>query len=169
MLLLLIFESVSAQENWPHVAYSKDGTFKNVELPITGEMVTGLIAPMEKNFQDGCRKFVQQMYSPKIDPKLREWITEDMSSAPPKVALSAINDMAYQFITGEAARMFKDVKVPVISINGDLEPIEYEINRKHMLFFDAVVIKEAGHFLMMARPVEFNKELEKAITKLTGK
>jgi pimeloyl-ACP methyl ester carboxylesterase len=38
-----------------------------------------------------------------------------------------------------------------------------------MLSFDAVVIKEAGHFLMMARPDEFNKELQKAINKLSGK
>lgn len=38
-----------------------------------------------------------------------------------------------------------------------------------MLSFDAVVIKETGQFLMMARPAEFNKELEKAIIKLTGK
>ena len=144
-------------------------TFKNVEYPINSEMVKGLVAPMEKNFQDGCKGFVQQMFSSKTDPKLREWIAKDMSSAPPQVALSAINNMAYQFITGEAAKMFKDVKVPVITINGDLEPIEYEINRKHMLSFDAVVIKEAGHFLMMARPVEFNKELEKAVIKLTGK
>jgi pimeloyl-ACP methyl ester carboxylesterase len=77
--------------------------------------------------------------------------------------------MICKFITGEAAKMFKDIRVPVMTINGDLEPINYEANRKHMLSFDAVVIKEAGHFLMMARPIEFNKALHKAILKLTGK
>jgi pimeloyl-ACP methyl ester carboxylesterase len=77
--------------------------------------------------------------------------------------------MITKFITGEAATMFKDIRIPVIIINGDLEPIDYEANSKHMLSFDAVVIKKADHFLMMARPVEFNKELQKAILKLTGK
>lgn len=144
-------------------------TFKNIESAITSEVAKTFIDPLEKNFPDGCRQFIGQAISPKTDPQLREWILSDMSSAPPEVAISAINNMVVQFITGEAAKMFKDIRIPVITINGDLEPINYEANRKHMLSFDAVVVKEAGHFLMMDRPVEFNKELENAIIKLTGK
>jgi len=116
-----------------------------------------LIAPLEINFPDGCRQFIGGALSPKTDPQLREWILSDMSSAPPQVALSAVNDLMTKSITGEAATVFKDIRIPVITINGDLEPINYEANRKHMFSFDAVVIKEAGHFLMMARPIEFNK------------
>ena len=144
-------------------------TFKSFEFTLTSEMIETMIAPLGKNFQEGCRQFVKQMLSPNTDPKLREWIISDMSSAPPEVALSAMNNMIVQFLTGGAAKMFKDIRIPVITINGDQEPIDYEANRKHMLSFDAVVIKEADHFLMMARPVEFNKELQKAILKLTEK
>ncbi len=144
-------------------------TFKNLETPLTSQFKKMLIAPLEKNFPNGCRQFIDRAISPKTDPQLREWILSDMSSAPPQVALSAFNDLTTQFITGEAATMFKNIRIPVITINGDLEPINYEANRKHMLSFDAVVIKEAGHFLMMARPIEFNEELQKVITKLTQK
>jgi pimeloyl-ACP methyl ester carboxylesterase len=144
-------------------------TFQNIETPVTREMKKTLLAPLEKNFPDGCRQFIGRALSPKTDPQLREWILSDMSSAPPQVALSAVNDLMTRFITGEAATVFKDIRIPVRTINGDLEPINYEANRKHMFSFDAVVIKEAGHFLMMARPIEFNKELQKAIIELTGK
>ena len=144
-------------------------TFKNIEQSFTSEMVKPMIAPLEQNFQDECRQFIGRALSPKTDPQLRDWILSDMSSAPPRVALSAVYDMITKFITGEAAKMFKDIRIPVLTINGDMEPINYEANRRHMLSFDAVVIKEAGHFLMMARPVEFNKELHKAILNLTGK
>ncbi|MFC1837982.1 alpha/beta fold hydrolase [Thermodesulfobacteriota bacterium] len=144
-------------------------TFQSIEVPLNHEMLRTIITPLEKNFQAGCREFVKQMLAPKTDPQLQEWIMSDMASAPPEVALSAMNNMVINFLTGESAGMFKDVRIPVITINGDLEPINAETNRKHMLSFEAVVIKEAGHFLMMARPAEFNKELHKAIIKLTGK
>lgn len=40
---------------------------------------------------------------------------------------------------------------------------------KHMASFEAIVLKDADHFLMMDRPAEFNQALEKAILMLTGK
>jgi hypothetical protein len=54
-------------------------------------------------------------------------------------------------------------------VNGELFPINFEANRRHMFFFNAIVLKEADHFLMMNRPIEFNKALEKAILMLTEK
>jgi hypothetical protein len=35
-----------------------------------------------------------------------------------------------------------------------------------MLSFDAIVLKGADHFLMLNRPEQFNRALEKAISKL---
>jgi pimeloyl-ACP methyl ester carboxylesterase len=144
-------------------------TFKNVESAISREWVKTFMAGLEKNFPDACRQLIDRALSPKTDPRLREWILSDMSSAPPQVALSASQNMITQFISGETAEMFKDIRIPVMTINGDIEPINSEANRKYMLSFDAAFIKDADHFLMMARPVEFNKELEKTILKLTGK
>jgi len=97
------------------------------------------------------------------DPALRDWIMTDMSSAPPAAALSAMREYLLQYITGEAAGMFDGLYVPVIDVNGKVEPIDYEANRRHMLSFDAIVIENADHFLMIDRPDEFNRALKKAI------
>ncbi len=59
--------------------------------------------------------------------------------------------------------------IPVITVNGDLWPINFEANRRHMFSFHAIVLKKVDHFLMMDRPVDFNKALEKAILMLVGK
>jgi hypothetical protein len=45
-------------------------------------------------------------------------------------------------------------------------PINYEANRRHMLSFDAIVLKGADHFLMLNRREQFNRALEKAISKI---
>ena len=141
-------------------------TLENIEYPMTREELKKMIAPLEKDFRTGSRQFVEEMISPQTDPQLREWILSDMSAAPPAVALSAMNNMMSQYITGEAAKTFDEIRIPVITVNGDMWPVNYEANRRHMLSFDAIVLKGADHFLMLNRPEQFNRALEKAISKI---
>jgi pimeloyl-ACP methyl ester carboxylesterase len=144
-------------------------TLENIEYPMTREELKKMIAPLEENFRTGSRQFIGEMILPQTDPQLREWILSDVSAAPPAVALSAMNEMMSQYITGEAAKIFEKIRIPVITVNGDLWPINYEANRRHMFSYDAIVLKKADHFLMMDRPEEFNRALEKAIHMLLGK
>jgi len=138
-------------------------TLENIEYPLTPPELEEMLAPFRKDFQAGSRQFVGQMISPDTDPQIRDWILADMSSAPPAVALSAMKEMMSQYITGEASKIFVQIRIPVVTVNGDLWPIDYEANRRHMFSFDAIVLKNADHFLMMDKPEEFNAALEKAI------
>ncbi len=144
-------------------------TLENIEYPLTREEFRTMVEPLEKDFANASRQFVGEMISPQTDPRLREWILADVGAAPPAVALSAMNEMMEQYITGEAAKVFEKIKVPVVTVNGDLWPIDYEANRRHMVSYEAIVLKGADHFLMMNRPEEFNGALEKAIILLRGK
>ena len=103
------------------------------------------------------------MILPSTDSRIREWILADISSAPPFVALSAMEEMMSQYISGEAARIFDGIKAPVFSVNGDLWPVDHEANRRHMQSFETITLKDADHFLMLDRPYAFNKALEQAI------
>ncbi len=142
-------------------------TLENVEYPMTQGELEKMISPLEKDFRAGSRQFIAGMISPETEPRLREWIVSDVSAAPPAVALSAMREMMMQYVTGEAASIFEKIRVPVVSVNGDLWPVNYEGNRRHMFSYDAVVIRKADHFLMMDRPEEFNAALKKAIGRLS--
>lgn len=144
-------------------------TLENIEYPLTREELKKMTAPLRKNFRQGARQFVSPMISPNTEARLREWILTDMSSAPPAVGLSAMDEMMQQYLTGEAARVFEKVRVPVVTVNGDLWPVNFEANRRHMFSYDAIVLKNADHFLMMNQPEEFNRALEKAIRMLLEK
>lgn len=128
-----------------------------------------MVAPLKKDFQTGTRQFVKQMIRPGIDPLIRDWILSDMSAAPPTVALSAMNELMSQYVTGELAKIFDEIRVPVVTVNADMWPINYEANRRHMFSFDAIVLKDTDHFLMMNHVEEFNKALGKAINNLYKK
>ena len=138
-------------------------TLHNIEYPMTHEELSKMLAPLEKDFLNGTREFVGQMILPSMKPQLREWILADMSAAPSAVALSALKSMMTQYITGEAAKIFHEIRAPVVSVNCDMWPVDYEANRRHMSFFEAIILKGADHFLMLDRPKEFNQALEKAI------
>ena len=144
-------------------------TYNSIEYPLSREEYDMMISPLRKDFQSGTRQFVQQMFSSSSDSLLREWILADMSSAPPSVALSAMEELMSQYITKHAAQLFDEIRIPVMTVNGDLWPIDYEANRRHMFSFEAIVIKGADHFLMMNRSEEFNIALMQAIKAIVKK
>jgi len=144
-------------------------TLENIEYPMTQAELDRMTAPLKQDFPSGCRGFVSEMILPHSDPKLTEWILADMSAASPEVALSAMEEMMAQYINGDAANIFNQIRIPVVSVCGDLWPINDEANRRHMKFFKAIVIEKADHFLMMNRADEFNPALEKAVHIIQGK
>lgn len=144
-------------------------TLENIAHPMTEEGLRQMTLPLEKDFTAGLRAFVGEMIAPETNPALRAWILSDMAAAPSGVAISALREMATRFITGEAATIFETIKVPVISVNGDLWPINFEGNRRYMMSYDALVLKDADHFLMMNRQAEFNRALASAISTITVK
>ncbi|WP_203544485.1 alpha/beta fold hydrolase [Desulfovibrio sp. JC022] len=138
-------------------------TFENIEYPLDEKGKQEFLAPLDKDFPSGSRMMVNRMFSNSTSQRIREWVTADMSSAPPEVALSANHAYFDQYVTGEAATIFDEVRQPVYCVSGELWPINYEANRRHMSSFDAVTLKGAAHFLMLARPDEFNSALDKTI------
>ena len=141
-------------------------TFDNIEYPLTRKELDQMRAPLVADFSKGSREFVAGMLLPGTDPEIREWILADISAAPPFVALSAFEEMMHQYLTGEAARIFDSIAVPVIAVNGDLWPVDAEANRRHMLSFEAITLKDSDHFLMLDRPHLFNQALAEAIHRL---
>lgn len=141
-------------------------TLQNVEQPLSLEAMDQMKAPLVEDFPAGCRAFVETMMKPGLEPNLREWILADMASAPPAVALSAIDEMLSLYVAGETAALFDGSPIPVIGIYADLWPVETEINRRHMNSFEAIIVPETGHFLNLGDPERFNRALEQAIDRL---
>jgi pimeloyl-ACP methyl ester carboxylesterase len=136
---------------------------------LTREELAQMTAPLRRDFRAGCRQFIAGMLRPQTDLQLREWIMADMAAAPPQVAMSAMEEMMGLYISGEAARIFDAIRVPIVLVNADLWPLDEAANRRHMQSFDAIILKGADHFLMLGRPAEFNPALEQAIAIIKGK
>ncbi len=144
-------------------------TLQNISDRIDQSVVDKMVKPFEADFKSAVQDFVLQMFPKGTDQQLVNWVKEDMSSAPKKIALSAFCNYLGQYVNGEAAAVFKDITVPVVSINARLWPTAPEKNRKHITNYQLFYIEETGHFPMLEKPEEFNKLLKKALDSIESK
>lgn len=138
-------------------------TLENVSLTMTEAQKEEMIAPFRKDFAGTTRGFVRSMLRQDTGPDLGQWIADDMAAAPPASAVSAMENMVDQYVTGEAARIFSQINAPVFAVNADVWPVNHEGNRQYMHSFESIVLKDADHFLMLNRPEEFNRALEEVL------
>lgn len=140
-------------------------TYQSFEDDWTKEQKEGILKPLTENFREAAKAFVKSMFPKTVDSLLVEKIANDMSSAPPQVAVSAMRNLFYY----DLIPVWKEVNLPLVSINCDLYPVSIEANKKYVSDYDVKIMKGVGHFIQLENPAEFNKLLHEAVTQLTQK
>jgi pimeloyl-ACP methyl ester carboxylesterase len=139
-------------------------TFHNVDEKVTQEFVNQMIGPFNDDFVAAVQGFVLGMFPEGTDKDLLYWTIEDMSSAPKDISLNSFRNYLERSVSGEASQVFKNIDIPVVSINARLWPTDPESNRKHIKDYKLFYIEETGHFPMMEKPEDFNSLLKEALT-----
>jgi len=139
--------------------------FTEVDRRFSTREREGFLAPMRADFPKMTQAFVRkEMFIPRSDPKLADQIARDMASAPPSVAVSAME----QLLNYDQGAALAAVKVPVLLINSDKWATDLEAARRHKPDIQLAVMPWVGHFLMMEDPAEFNRLLARAVQELTS-
>ncbi|MBT8361831.1 MAG: alpha/beta hydrolase [Desulfobacterales bacterium] len=144
-------------------------TLQNVAERIPQSEIDEMAKPFEDDFKRATKNFVSPMFPKGTDPQLMNWVKEDMSSAPKKIALSAFRNYLGQYVNGEAAMVFEDITIPVVSINARLWPTAPDENRKYIKHYQLFYIEETGHFPMLEKPEEFNMLVKKALNSIESR
>jgi len=137
--------------------------YKSLERPSSDEQVEAFVAKFRKDFRGTTSSFVRGLFGPNADPKLVDRIAKDMASAPPAVALSALH-ASFSYARNVPAALDM-LKLPVMAINSDREPTDYDSLARHGV--KAFVVPESGHFLMLEDPQRFNRTLLNAIRRFS--
>jgi pimeloyl-ACP methyl ester carboxylesterase len=122
------------------------------------------LVPFRKDFIGATRQFVSKTFFTKnADPLLVRRIADDMSQAPPEVAIPALEGLG----AWEGSTALADISAPLVLINSDLlPPADAARIRKWSPKFRLVTMTGVGHFLMMEDPKRFNPLLEQQIDSL---
>ena len=132
---------------------------QNVEQEWPEQEFNALHQAMKADFPKTTDAFVRSMFLRDADGKLVAEIAADMAAAPPRVAISAIEEMR----SFSEARAMEAAGVPVVCVNSTMFPTKVEANRRHAKSFDVVLIDGVGHFLQLERPREFNQALARVL------
>ena len=136
-------------------------TYDQLDRFRTREQARERLAPFQADFVETTRAFVRGMFPPSADPALVERVVTDMSSAPPRVALSAL-DAALNYGRGVPERL-KQLGLPLVAIDPGSSSTDVSSLRRHGV--EVVLIPGVGHFPMMEAPQEFNDSLLEVLGK----
>jgi pimeloyl-ACP methyl ester carboxylesterase len=123
--------------------------------PRTPEQVDASLEPFQADFSATTRSFVRRMFPATARSSLVEEIAEDMSSAPPAIALDALRHSWAN--EGAVLAALPTLATPLVAINADHEPTDTVSLGEYGV--ETVIASAVGHFLMLEDPDQFNRLL----------
>jgi pimeloyl-ACP methyl ester carboxylesterase len=139
-------------------------TLRDVGTPKpSAAQASALFAPFEQDFIGTTRGFVTgNFFTPKSDPVLVRRIADDMSSAPPDIAIAALRGLN----AWDGVPAFADAGAPIVLINAALPATDGARLATLSPGLKVVTLDGVGHFPMMEDPARFNVLLEQEIQAL---
>lgn len=131
----------------------------------TKEQIDSIYGPIAKDFKKNTARFVKVMFPKNANLKLVKAIMQDMSSAPRKVALSAMHN----YLKLYGGNLVKNLNIPIHSINSDLWPTNIKRNKALTKSYELQIMKGYGHFIMLEAPDLFNQLLGQSIKNILKK
>ncbi len=132
---------------------------QNKYWPVPEERVQNFLKPFRENFNNHTKTWVitDDNFVEDSDPELIEWISTDMSSAPPEIAIPSLHDVKTRNFDETVAQLRKrNISMTLINNQESEEKDKLELIQ---LGFRIEIIPEVGHFIMMEKPNEFNQRL----------
>jgi sigma-B regulation protein RsbQ len=121
-------------------------------------------AKLRRDFR-GYFRDLSPLFSSGTDPAIPHWVEEQAMAAHPLPMIALKLDVP-NVVPSE---LFMHAGVPIRAINATpplSDPTNIEQNKKYA-DYDAILIHDAGHFLQLERPDEFNRALSRWILELT--
>ena len=139
-------------------------TYKKLGTGREPEQIEIFVNTFREDFPSTVKTLVRSMFLSTSDSLLVDSIANDMASAPPEVALSALKSSFTH--SRQITHDLEHLTIPVITINPDNEPTDIESMQIHGV--KVLITKGTGHFLMLENPEKFNNQLEKVIAMIVG-
>jgi pimeloyl-ACP methyl ester carboxylesterase len=134
----------------------------NVDRAQTPDARAAFFGKMRADFPGTTEKIVRSLMAKNADPKVVDRVLKDELAQDPGRGPSILEaTFAYP-----SAQKLESVKVPIVAIDADLNPVALEANRAHAPQFDAKVMTGVGHWLMLDKPADFAKLLREVVTSI---
>jgi pimeloyl-ACP methyl ester carboxylesterase len=133
--------------------------YRSLGEPRTTEQMEQFMAPFRDDFVAATRDFVERRLMPGAAEELVEWVSADMSAAPPAIALDAMRHA----IDNEDAVLagLRQLEAPLVAVNPGHLPTDVEALLRHGV--RTKLLPNVGHFPMLEDPEGFNRALGETV------
>ena len=134
-------------------------TLQNAESKFPKETVDKLLDGLSTDFPRNVRGMFAELLPEQANPELTKWLGSKAAAQDQKMAVALILDL----FRLDTKILLRDAHVPVRCINSAggypfHRPTTVETNRKYA-DYRAVLIENVGHYPMLEKPAEFNRQL----------
>ncbi|MFH2051367.1 MAG: alpha/beta hydrolase [bacterium] len=137
--------------------------FHEVSFDLPEAQIEGYLNAFRNDFRGTCVPWVMSMFPAGADSALARAVAEDMASAPPAVAISAMHNLL-QWYGATAPQRLPLLRCPLMCINSDNPPTDEAGLKDAVPGYQVRYMPGRGHFLMKEDPQEFNRLLSETVT-----
>jgi pimeloyl-ACP methyl ester carboxylesterase len=134
-------------------------TLLDVDERIPAEKRAEMLENMRAHYSDVTDQLLPTLMPKNADAKVVARVRADALAVGPERAAAILESIfAYP-----ADATMDHLAMPIVAIDSDRRPVAIDHNRAHAPQFDARVMKDTGHWLMLDKPAEFAKTLREVV------
>jgi pimeloyl-ACP methyl ester carboxylesterase len=138
-------------------------TFHNLGQPMPDEKaIIDAVVARRADFVGNTRDYISMFFKDDSDPAVVAWVKDQMTATDASQAIAAMEAFA-RFDAREAITGWNR---PVIALNSDWVPINYQKIQSFLPTFDMLVLAGRGHFPNLDEPLIFNGLLLATLNRL---
>jgi sigma-B regulation protein RsbQ len=140
-------------------------TLQNVETVWPEEGWRRQLEAYRRDFASACDEMMLSLLPKSAPASARERIGRETCDNDPRAAIAL-----FETLRGyDQAAELSAAGVPVWAINSTVFPTAAEVNRKHAVSFDVILMEGVGHYPQVERPEEFQRHLREVVKALVAR
>lgn len=140
-------------------------TLHNVEAEWPEEDWRRRLEAYRRDFRSACDEMMLGLLPEGAPAAARERVDRETCDGDPRAAIALFETLR----TYDQAAAMAAAAVPIWAINSSHFPTAPEVNRKHAVSFEVVLMEGVGHYPQVERPEEFQRHLREVIGTLTDR
>jgi len=140
-------------------------TFQRLDYTYAPDEARQRAEAFRADYSGSMKAMVKALFHADTDPALVADAERRMMKSSPATAYAMFMGMSGYDLAASIRRL----SVPLRAINGDLYQTDVQANRKTIADFDAVIMKHVGHYPMLEKPDEFNRNVTGIVEELGKK
>ncbi len=139
-------------------------TLQDADFEFPREMSNQIVSSYEADFDQTMKQFVTMMFADSDNAEAEQFVLESALATPHEPAIALMRS----FPNMETTSLFASAGVPIRCINSSAAgTVQTDIaGNREISDYDAVLMDDVSHYLMLERPEEFNEHLAAAIAEI---